>query len=276
MWAVPLVGAFCGVATIVVCYHLTAANGHLPPGVSTPPISFLGAKDPEHTAYQLGFAVTGVALAACMHLWSVIVHPILLNAGYGSCASYGLWGGWAACVGATGQGLITFEENIVAKIAESNPQISAQSMWHQLIAAGFFMGAAAHCYSMTYAVWSSPSPALQRFVCLPSKLVKTVICVGTFVASPIAQALHPAARQGSGSDNASFAVAGLAQYLTGEPPAVQHILCFAHAVSESASSAHTVFKLLLTLPRPAPVLLLQLGCTFSSLAAIPSTSPCFE
>ena len=53
MWSVPAVGAFVGTSTIFIVYVLTKANGHLPPGVPTPPISFLGAKQPEHLAYQV-------------------------------------------------------------------------------------------------------------------------------------------------------------------------------------------------------------------------------
>ena len=106
--------------------------------------------------------------------------------------------------------------------------MQAQSLIHQLIAAGFFMGAAAHCYSFTYAIiqakFSGPTSAehsvvgLNRLVSWPGTLLKCLICGGTFVASPAAEFLHPAAAAARGSqaeaDNFQFSLAGIVQYVT--------------------------------------------------------------
>ena len=64
----PCIGALSGLATIAIVYHLTAQAGHLPEGVPTPPISFLGLKSPEHEAYQFGFALTGAMLLVCVNM----------------------------------------------------------------------------------------------------------------------------------------------------------------------------------------------------------------
>ena len=217
LWLLPALGSLVGTGSILVCYFLTARAGHLPPGVSTPPISFLGCEEPEHTAYQIGFALTGSLLASCVHIWSVVVYPMMLADGYKTCATVARLGGWAACIGVTGQGLITLEAGIVQKLqADGPPQLSQQSIVHQLIAAVFFAGAAAHCYAFTYAVNKSrPSSQLRSFVGPTGQLLKLGICLCTFVASPLAQMLHPAAQASSGSRlGAGFDVAGLAQYVT--------------------------------------------------------------
>lgn len=160
VWALPAFGSVCGITTILTVYYLTATNGHLPVGVSTPPISFLGTRNPEHTAYQIGFPITGALLAACIGQWTVLVEPALRSAGYTRCASCGRIGGWLACLGVAGQGLITSDSDIVTNIQEKNPVISMQSIVHQVIACFFFFGAASHCYSMTYAILSSNTPEM--------------------------------------------------------------------------------------------------------------------
>eukprot|EP00933_Yihiella_yeosuensis_P077713 TRINITY_DN8850_c0_g1_i2.p1 TRINITY_DN8850_c0_g1~~TRINITY_DN8850_c0_g1_i2.p1 ORF type:complete len:290 (-),score=27.45 TRINITY_DN8850_c0_g1_i2:34-810(-) len=214
LWAVPAAGASCGVGTIALVYHLTSKSGHLPSGVSTPPISFLGAQEPEHSAYQLGFAVTGLLLGLSMRLWCVVVEPMLASASFPKCARFGRFGGWMACFGATGQGLVTLEPEILVKIGQRNPTISMQSIVHQLIAAFFFIGSAFHCYSVTIAVFQCSGDAeLKRFVGPVGRAIKLLVCLMSLFASPLAQMLHPAAWQGSETSKHSFAIAGLAQYL---------------------------------------------------------------
>lgn len=58
----PFVGSVVGIGTIVTIYLLTRRSGHLPFGISTPLISLLGCKSPEHEAYQLGFSLTAILL----------------------------------------------------------------------------------------------------------------------------------------------------------------------------------------------------------------------
>ena len=92
--------------------------------------------------------------------------------------------------------------------------LGAQSIAQQIIAAAFFTGAAAHCYSFTYTVMRYQ--AGSQLHCFSStRWLKLLLCVGTFVASPLAQLLHPAARASVGATTGiNFDVAGLAQYLT--------------------------------------------------------------
>ena len=59
LWAVPGVGAFCGTATIAGVYRLAASQGHLPPGSTTPPISFLGLLEPDAWMLQHSSRCTG-------------------------------------------------------------------------------------------------------------------------------------------------------------------------------------------------------------------------
>ena len=51
LWCLPLLGGGVALGTIRTCYVLTRHHGHLPVGVTTPPISFLGTEEPEHTVY---------------------------------------------------------------------------------------------------------------------------------------------------------------------------------------------------------------------------------
>jgi hypothetical protein len=108
----PMVGAICGISTIGFVYYLTSVSGHLPEGVSTPPISFLGLKSPEHEAYQIGFAVTGGFLICCVFWWSRLMYPALRKE-CPDAAFYALCGGYAAGFGVIGQGLITLQEDLL-------------------------------------------------------------------------------------------------------------------------------------------------------------------
>jgi len=184
------------VATILVCYFITSQNGHLPMGVTTPPISFLGAQEPEHTVYQIGFSLTGLLLAFSVCIWHREVEPLLMDADFVRAAAIAAMGGWFACLGAAGQGLVTLETDILAVVSTPDSTMSRQSVLHQVLAAFFFLGAAVHCYSMSWVLsWADPSNAgLQRLFSPSSRRFKTACCLGTVVASPLAQALHPAAR----------------------------------------------------------------------------------
>jgi hypothetical protein len=224
----PLAGSTFGVLTIFLLYWITATFGHLPDGVSTPPISFLGTESPEHEVYQVGFTITGLCLMASMRVWQARIEPLLRAAGHGGCANACLIGGYLAGAGAIGQGVITLEAGILEKIQRRLPQ-SSQSVWHQGIAGFFFMGAAVHAYSATYvyvkcatsaardvngsgsgggggggggsgnaddasASAKAKAAAALRAVARSrgSAAVKGAICAVTVLAAPLAQALHPA------------------------------------------------------------------------------------
>ena len=68
--AMPVLGACAGIGTISLTYTLTRISGHLPDGVTTPPISLLGCQSPEREAYQVGFALTGLLLLLCIRTWA--------------------------------------------------------------------------------------------------------------------------------------------------------------------------------------------------------------
>ena len=68
---VPLLGVFCGLGTVCAVYAVTRSFGHLPTGVATPPISFLGCEHPEHEVYQAGFVVTGLLLFRCAQVGQI-------------------------------------------------------------------------------------------------------------------------------------------------------------------------------------------------------------
>ena len=111
---------------------------------------------------------------------------VLKDAGYTGAADYGTTGLLMACVGATGQGLITLDAGVL------QGHSSMQSTVHQLIAGVFFLGSAMHCYALTYAIWSCPAPALGRLVTPASRYLKTFLCAISLGAAPIAEYLHPA------------------------------------------------------------------------------------
>jgi hypothetical protein len=106
---------------------VTQAHNHLPEGVRTPPISFLGCNSPEHEVYQIGFSITGIFLAICMYLWFDAIYPAIVRAGFTNCAYYSKVGGIASVVGVIGQGLITLEENLAEKLGKPGLQLTLQS-----------------------------------------------------------------------------------------------------------------------------------------------------
>ena len=96
---------------------------------------------------------------------------VLRDAGFTQTAFYAHGGLWVACIGATGQGLVTLEAGIMHRIQRGLAP-GLQSAVHQIIALFFFLGSAAHCYAFTYALWQCPSPALARLVQAPSRYVQ--------------------------------------------------------------------------------------------------------
>jgi hypothetical protein len=222
----PALGAICGIVTIGWVYHLTAVSGHLPEGIATPPISFLGLKSPEHEVYQIGFSITGGFLLCLVHFWRQRFYPILQRE-FPEQSKYALYGGYAAGIGVIGQGIITLEEDLLEKLDAQGEQFiicvlrllnefsmntespNMQSIVHQCIAGIFFLGAAAHCYSTVYMYFKSESQATERM--RQSKWLKAMAVVCSVISSPVAQVMHPAA---TGSKRAAdFAIAGMAQYL---------------------------------------------------------------
>mmetsp|Transcript_19858 Transcript_19858/g.34747 ORF Transcript_19858/g.34747 Transcript_19858/m.34747 type:complete len:100 (-) Transcript_19858:54-353(-) len=70
-----------------------------------------------------------------------------------------------------------------------------------------------HCFAMTYAAFASSDPMLLQILGAPfSKWPKAVASSVTFVAAPLAEALHPSRKTSSSARG--FDVAGLTQYIT--------------------------------------------------------------
>ncbi|CAK9037716.1 unnamed protein product [Durusdinium trenchii] len=145
-WAIPAMGALCGSLTMASVYYLTATSGHLPQGSSTPPLSFMGLRDPERRVYQVGFALTGLLLAQSVRIWRATIWPLLRSAGFEQCAYYGFLGGCLAAAGAALQGIVTLEADILEKISSQTAELSIQSKLHQAFALFFFIGCTMHCH----------------------------------------------------------------------------------------------------------------------------------
>merc|ERR1711933_408726 len=55
--------AICGITTILLCYIITVdVKHHIPAWFSLPEISLLGARNPEHTIYQIGVSLTFITV----------------------------------------------------------------------------------------------------------------------------------------------------------------------------------------------------------------------
>lgn len=67
-----------------------------------------------------------------------------------------------------------------------------------------------HCCTMTYAAFYCRSPAFSQLVS-QTRWLKAAASATTFVAAPLAEALHPARDSGA---KHQFDIAGLAQYLS--------------------------------------------------------------
>lgn len=212
----PFLGAFLGIGTVALSYHLTASHGHLPPGSSTPPISLLGCNAPEKYAYQIGFSLTGLVLLRCVAVeYSMFIYPSLASS-YPSASRCAYAGGIFAAIGAAGQGLVTMEEDFFANVSSGRGP-SPQSVLHQLLALVFFMGAACHCYATVYMCLRSGGgggvdDSSIRSPLRASKAIK-LLCAGTtFISWPIAEALHPLVSRDARAR--PMDIGGIAQYVT--------------------------------------------------------------
>ena len=207
MTTLPFIGSLAGIGTMLAIYIITERSGHLPFGVMTPPISLLGCKSPEHKVYQLGFALTAALLFLCVNIWKQRFYP-RISLEHPSASWVALAGGYAACIGVLGQGLVTLEEDFVERI-EAGQQLTWQGVAHQLLAAVFFLGAAAHCYTTIYLCCVSGS---KRGLYSMSGNIAKFICVAvSFVSLPVAEALHPVSTRNF--SNRQVAVGGVAQYI---------------------------------------------------------------
>ena len=184
----PLVGSACGTGTILLVYMLTSKAGHLPNGVSTPPISLLGCNSPEHLAYQIGFTVTGLLLLACIQNWKTTFYP-KFSEKHPIASIVVLLGSYLAVVGVVGQGLITLEENFLANRKEGL-MVTHQSVTHQLLALVFFGGAAVHCYTTLFLCFFG-SPSIKTMYSRSSIRFKLVCSLTSLISWPIAEALRP-------------------------------------------------------------------------------------
>lgn len=208
----PLISSSLGILTIGLVYSVTRLYDHLSPGAITPPISLLGCQQPEHSIYQVGFALTGLSLWICLWHWQRTLYSKFLVP-FGRITAFAmLIGGQLAAVGVVGQGVITLEENLIENLHNGLP-ISPQSILHQQLAAIFFLGAAIHCYSTLYYAMATSRRTSQKSCCfsLWSVRIKTLCVLTSFAALPIAEALHPA--RTSSMDKRNLNIAGLAQYV---------------------------------------------------------------
>jgi len=210
----PALGSLVGIGTIASTYLLTQRSNHLPEGVLTPPISFLGCQSPEHEVYQIGFTITGLLLWASIHHWTRVIYPIMREE-YRMSSRIMLLGGYIAAIGVIGQGIWTLEEDLLLKIRVEGFQQSLQTLLHQHLAAGFFLGAALHCYATIYYCLRETFRSNATSRCLfhrSSVHLKTLCVILSFLSFPIAEFFHPARTHSL--NRRAFSVAGLAQYLT--------------------------------------------------------------
>ena len=206
----PVIGSLSGLVTIVIVYVLTWQGGHLPPQVTTPPISLLRCQEPEHTAYQIGFSVTGLVLANVIYNWThVFFSPIARSFGI-----YTAWimrgGAYVAVLGLVGQGVVTLQEDLLEQLQKQGGKFSKQSVYHQLLAAIFFLGAAVHCYTTVYYALSSSSSS-GSCCCYGTWSIRIkCLCVCTSLLSwPLGEMLHPTRHANQDDWN----IGGLAQYI---------------------------------------------------------------
>lgn len=208
--ALPLLGGLLGVGTIAAVYVLTRSAGHLPEGVSTPPISLLGCRRPEREVYQVGFALTGLVLFFCVRLWAAIFYRRIREEVPASSRA-ALVGGYLAALGAAGQGIVTLDHDFMERLGRGHG-MSQRSILHQAIAGFFFIGAAVHCYATCYICIFGKGKESSALYSSAGTTMKVACVVVSMIAYPIAEALHPLS-SGSPSQH-GMAVGGVAQYAT--------------------------------------------------------------
>ena len=159
--------AICLGALSVIVAAVSLANrqaGHLPPGVTFPPISLAMAKDPERTLGQVGFPLVAVLF--------VIAYLPFKNVAVGSVekrhkdtVSNACWAALVGfvCLGIVGG--IPLQENAVDLMSSNGggakPALETQSIIHQLAAAIFFMCSIWHSSTMLGVMQDTMSPILN-------------------------------------------------------------------------------------------------------------------
>eukprot|EP00944_MAST-04C_sp_MAST-4C-sp1_P007181 g7181.t1 len=159
--------AICLGALSVIVAAVSLANrqaGHLPPGVTFPPISLAMAKDPERTLGQVGFPLVAFLF--------VIAYLPFKNVAVGSVekrhkdtVSNACWAALVGfvCLGIVGG--IPLQDNAVDLMSTNNrgtkPALETQSIIHQLAAAIFFMCSIWHSSTMLGIMQDTSSPILN-------------------------------------------------------------------------------------------------------------------
>jgi hypothetical protein len=156
--------AICIVAVVVIVLAVQLANqhkGHLPKGMTYPPISLAMAKDPERTLGQFGFPIVSVLFIICYLPFKKTVIMTLEDRHKQNVSN----ACWAALFGFVCLGLvgaIPLQENAV-NLSSKNTKVKLQlqSIIHQLAAAVFFVCSIWHSQTILGVMVDTKSPILN-------------------------------------------------------------------------------------------------------------------
>ena len=133
-----------GTSTIVICY-IIAVDGynHIPAWFSLPEISLLGAKNPEHTIYQIGVTITFIFIILFYFSFSYFLESIIVARDYYISKFLLRFTVITLAIGLLFQGLITLTEDRLQHLREGG-NFDTQSWIHRIFAFILFISALVH------------------------------------------------------------------------------------------------------------------------------------
>ena len=139
--------AICGITTILLCYIITVdVNHHIPAWFSLPEISMLGARNPEHTIYQIGVSLTFITVILFYFSFGFFLKTINGANRYNLSIFLMKLSIITSALGLLFQGLVTLTKEKLHHLRDADflDSHDTQSFIHRLFAVLFFVSAVIH------------------------------------------------------------------------------------------------------------------------------------
>ena len=208
----PLLGAAVASASLATAVHLAVSAGHVPPGVTTPPLSLAGIQAPEYWLFASGLVSTAALLVVIEELHASALAPSLRA---------------AAAAGADGAAAVAELEGMRFRARAAFVGLAilgavplegwggACSTAHSLASLAFFAGSLSHGFGVLPLL---ARPALARCALSRARApvlwgAKAAALASALLAFLPAQWMHPQ-NAGARSDAHDLNVAGATQWWT--------------------------------------------------------------
>ena len=187
----PPLAAVLAVVSLAASVLLARAHGHIPPGVTTPPLSHAGIESPEYYFFSCGLSSTAAALLAIEGLHERALAPSLATVA--AAGSPGAASAVASLRGASFYARSAFYALALIGILPLQGWGEVSTIIHLLSSAVFFFGSLTHGFTVLSAL---ANPALSSCAISLNRapvvwLLKAIALACAMLSFGPAQLLHP-------------------------------------------------------------------------------------